>query len=96
MTWHEVLRRSTTTITLLRRHSSGLLTVDRPVMQGRTLYVACGVVAAAFGVVFCRWWQRTSIHALPRRRLGKTGLEVTVVSLGGVGLGESFDVLRVV
>ena len=80
---------SQSVMSMLRRNSSSAgFPVERPVMKGRTLAVACGVFAAAVGVALLRRWQRKSRHALPRRRLGnKTGLQVTVVSLGGVGLG---------
>ncbi|KAL1522135.1 hypothetical protein AB1Y20_021776 [Prymnesium parvum] len=81
------MRRNDTVIGLVQRHSSGLPPADRPVMKGRTLAVACVIVSAAAGVALLRRWYRRSIYALPRRRLGKTGLSVTVVSLGGVGLG---------
>eukprot|EP00966_Prymnesium_polylepis_P176655 4090429-Prymnesium_polylepis.1 len=88
-----VVRSDVAVMSLLRRSSSNFESAmeARPVMKGKTLAVACGAVSLAVAVAVVRRWQRKSIHALPRRRLGKTGLHVTVVSLGGVGLGGKAD-----
>ncbi|MBI5832023.1 MAG: aldo/keto reductase [Armatimonadetes bacterium] len=55
----------------------------------REFMVTTGAVVAASGLVFGDWTSAQAATELPKRKLGRTGLEVTALSFGGIQLSDA-------
>lgn len=55
----------------------------------REFMVTTGAVVAASGLVFGDWTPAQAAGELPKRKLGRTGMEVTALSFGGIQLSDA-------
>ena len=55
----------------------------------REFMVTSGAVVAASGLVFGDWTAAQAATGLPKRKLGRTGLNVTALAFGGIQVSDS-------
>ncbi|MBI5832024.1 MAG: aldo/keto reductase [Armatimonadetes bacterium] len=60
-----------------------------PGASRREFMVTTGAVVAASGLVFGDWTSAQAATGLPKRKLGRTGLNVTALSFGGIQVSDA-------